>query len=85
MSLHVWGYGKGVKCLQSNSATLKGGSLGGVIGTAVGAAAVAGASRRYASFRALTVPFRAFLVASSGTFVGTSQLSLPCSAEGLGC
>jgi len=27
------------------------------------------ASRRYASFRALTVPFRAFLVASTGTFI----------------
>jgi uncharacterized membrane protein len=51
------------------NATLKGGSIGGVLGTAVGALAVAGASRRFASFRALTVPFRAFLVASSGTFV----------------
>jgi len=51
------------------NATVKGGSIGGVIGTAIGAAAVAGASRRYASFRALTVPFRAFLVASSGTFI----------------
>jgi hypothetical protein len=60
---------------ESNSATIKGGSLGGVIGTAVGAAAIAGASRRYASFQALTVPFRAFLVASTGTFAGTSILS----------
>ncbi|KAJ4369979.1 Replication factor C, subunit RFC4 [Neocucurbitaria cava] len=50
------------------NATIKGGTLGGVIGTAIGAAAVIGASRRYHSFRALTVPFRAFLVASSGTF-----------------
>jgi len=51
------------------NATVKGGSIGGVIGTAVGAVGVAAASRRYASFRALTVPFRAFLVASTGTFV----------------
>ena len=51
------------------NATIKGGSIGGLIGTAVGAAAVAGASRRYPSFRALTVPFRAFLVASTGTFI----------------
>ncbi|KAH7089556.1 hypothetical protein FB567DRAFT_305062 [Paraphoma chrysanthemicola] len=51
------------------NATIKGGSIGGVVGTAIGAAAVAGASRRYASFRALTVPFRAFLVASTGTFI----------------
>jgi purine nucleoside phosphorylase len=52
------------------NATVKGGSIGGIIGTAVGAAGVMAASRRYHSFRALTVPFRAFLVASTGTFVG---------------
>jgi hypothetical protein len=51
------------------NATVKGGSIGGILGTAVGAAAVMGASRRYASFRALTLPFRVFLVASTGTFV----------------
>lgn len=51
------------------NATVKGGTIGGVLGTAIGAVAVAGASRRYASFRALTVPFRAFLIASTGTFV----------------
>ncbi|KAF2826240.1 hypothetical protein CC86DRAFT_406533 [Ophiobolus disseminans] len=51
------------------NATIKGGSIGGLIGTAVGAAAIAGASRRFASFRALTIPFRVFLVASTGTFV----------------
>lgn len=49
-------------------ATVKGGTIGGVVGTAFGAAAVMAASRRYAGFRALTVPFRAFLVASSGSF-----------------
>ncbi|KAF2119179.1 hypothetical protein BDV96DRAFT_643324 [Lophiotrema nucula] len=51
------------------NATLKGGVLGGVIGTAVGTGAVLAASRRFHSFRALTVPFRAFLAASGGTFV----------------
>lgn len=50
------------------NATIKGGSLGGVVGTAIGAVGVIAASRRYHSFRALTVPFRAFLVASTGTF-----------------
>lgn len=51
------------------NATVKGGTIGGVIGLAVAGAAVAGASRRYANFRALTVPFRAFLVASAGSGV----------------
>jgi hypothetical protein len=59
--------------LTERSATIKGGSIGGVIGTAIGAGAVIAASRRYHSFRALTVPFRAFLVASTGTFIGTSK------------
>ena len=59
--------------LTNISATVKGGSIGGVVGTAVGAAAVMAASRRYHSFRALTVPFRAFLVASTGTFFGMSN------------
>jgi len=49
-------------------ATIKGGSIGGLLGTGVGAVAVIAASRRYHSFRALTIPFRAFLIASSGTF-----------------
>ena len=67
--------------LTDNSATIKGGSIGGVIGTAVGAAAVMAASRRYHSFRALTVPFRAFLVASTGTFVGMSSRTVLCSGN----
>jgi hypothetical protein len=60
--------------LIEQSATIKGGSIGGLIGTAVGAGAVIAASRRYHSFRALTVPFRAFLVASTGTFIGRYSL-----------
>jgi len=51
------------------NATVKGGTLGGVIGTAIGFGAVAAASKRFASFRALSLPFRAFLVSSSGTFI----------------
>lgn len=49
------------------NATVRGGTIGGIIGTAVGAAAVVAASKRYANFRALTIPFRAFLVASTGS------------------
>ncbi|KAF2640476.1 hypothetical protein P280DRAFT_469242 [Massarina eburnea CBS 473.64] len=51
------------------NATVKGGTIGGIIGLAVGGVGVAAASRRFSNFRALTVPFRAFLVASSGSFV----------------
>ena len=47
---------------------IKGGLLGGSVGLAGGLAGVAFASRRYPSFRALTLPFRAFLVTSSSTF-----------------
>ncbi|KAF2688752.1 hypothetical protein K458DRAFT_241177, partial [Lentithecium fluviatile CBS 122367] len=50
------------------NATVKGGTVGGVVGLAVGAVGVAAASRRYPNFRALTIPFRAFLVASAGSF-----------------
>ncbi|KAF1966403.1 hypothetical protein BU23DRAFT_517989 [Bimuria novae-zelandiae CBS 107.79] len=51
------------------NATVKGGTIGGLIGTAIGTGVVVAASRRYHSFRALSVPFRAFLVTSSGSFV----------------
>ncbi|KAI0895754.1 hypothetical protein F4806DRAFT_68175 [Annulohypoxylon nitens] len=47
---------------------LRGGSIGGSLGLAAGMAGVFFASRRYPSFRSLTVPFRAFLVTSTGTF-----------------
>ncbi|KAF2722023.1 hypothetical protein K431DRAFT_267149 [Polychaeton citri CBS 116435] len=48
--------------------TLKGGFLGGVTGLSAGLVAVYGASARYPAFRGLTLPFRTFLVVSSGTF-----------------
>lgn len=49
-------------------AVLKGGFIGGSLGLSIGLAGVIGASRRYPAFRGLTVPFRTFLVTSSGTF-----------------
>lgn len=52
------------------SATLKGGILGSVGGLVVGVAGVSLASRRYHFFRSLTLPLKAFLVTSSGTFAG---------------
>lgn len=42
--------------------------MGGVGGVAAGFAGVYGATVRYPAFRSLTLPFRAFLVASTGTF-----------------
>lgn len=47
---------------------LKGGAIGGSLGLAAGLTGVMLASRRYASFRSLTLPFRTFLVSSAGTF-----------------
>ncbi|KAK5938195.1 Replication factor C, subunit RFC4 [Knufia obscura] len=50
--------------------TLKGGALGGFGGLALGTLGVIGASKRYAFFRGLTLPLRAFLITSAGTFGG---------------
>ncbi|KAK6427978.1 Replication factor C, subunit RFC4 [Oleoguttula sp. CCFEE 5521] len=50
------------------NATLKGGIGGGLVGVLVGTGAVAAASQRYHFFRGLTLPFRTFLVVSTGTF-----------------
>ncbi|MCJ1328897.1 hypothetical protein MMC10_005574 [Thelotrema lepadinum] len=51
-------------------ATVKGGLLGGAIGLAAGAAGVFLASRRFHLINHLTVPMKAFLVTSAGTFTG---------------
>ncbi|GAB7351217.1 hypothetical protein MBLNU459_g1653t1 [Dothideomycetes sp. NU459] len=52
------------------SAVLRGG-IGGLIGgTVVGVAGVIVASRRYPGFRALSIPFRAFVVTSTASFSG---------------
>ena len=52
------------------SETLKGGALGGFSGLALGFGGVYSAARRYPAFRQLTLPLRAFLITSSGTFGG---------------
>lgn len=46
---------------------LRGGVIGGAIGLGVGLVGVLGASKRYAAFRNLTIPFRTFLVSSATT------------------
>ncbi|KAJ9635649.1 uncharacterized protein PV06_08813 [Exophiala oligosperma] len=50
--------------------TLKGGTIGGTVGLAVGTVGVLLAQRRYHFFRNLTLPLKAFLVTSAGTFAG---------------
>lgn len=50
------------------NATLKGGIFGGLVGLGAGAVGVYAATVRYPAFRSLTLPLRAFLVTSSGTF-----------------
>ncbi|KAJ6109468.1 hypothetical protein N7486_001703 [Penicillium sp. IBT 16267x] len=52
------------------NAVLKNGTVGCLAGLAVGGAGVLLASRRYHTIRNLTIPMKAFLVTSSGTFVG---------------
>ncbi|PNY26439.1 Respiratory supercomplex factor 2 [Tolypocladium capitatum] len=47
---------------------VKGGLIGGTAGLALGLGGVILASRRYPAFRSLTLPFRTFLVTSTGTF-----------------
>ncbi|KAF4949145.1 hypothetical protein FSARC_13563 [Fusarium sarcochroum] len=47
---------------------LKGGLVGGGLFLGLGLGGVYVASKRYAAFRGLTLPFRAFLVSSTGTF-----------------
>lgn len=54
----------------SNSSVVKGGTLGGIVGLAGGAAGVVLAARRFPTIRHLTTPMKAFLVTSTGTFVG---------------
>jgi len=50
--------------------TLKGGTIGGLVGLGIGTAGVVIASSRYPFFRGLTLPLRAFLITSAGTFGG---------------
>jgi hypothetical protein len=50
------------------NSVLKGGLIGGSLGLGIGLLGVIGAGRRYPAVRSLTLPFRAFLVTSVGTF-----------------
>ncbi|KAK4042590.1 hypothetical protein C8A01DRAFT_33394 [Parachaetomium inaequale] len=47
---------------------IRGGLLGGTAGLALGLAGVIGGARRYPVIRQLTLPFRSFIVTSTGTF-----------------
>ena len=49
-------------------ASVKGGLIGGTLGLGAGIAGVWLASRRFPTFRGLTLPFRTFLAVSTGTF-----------------
>ena len=49
---------------------MKGGIGGGFAGLAFGALGVYAAGARYPAFRQLTLPLRAFLITSAGTFSG---------------
>jgi len=49
-------------------ATVKEGTIGGLIGLAVGSVGVYGASKRYSLIRNLTLPFKVFLAVSTGSF-----------------
>ncbi|KAI1353349.1 hypothetical protein F5Y01DRAFT_58578 [Xylaria sp. FL0043] len=50
------------------NAVLKGGFIGGTLGLGVGLLGIVAGMRRYPAVRSLTLPFRAFLVTSVGTF-----------------
>ncbi|GAW14120.1 hypothetical protein ANO14919_035140 [Xylariales sp. No.14919] len=50
------------------NAVLRGGFIGGTLGLGLGMLGVVAGVRRYPAVRALTLPFRAFLVTSVGTF-----------------
>jgi hypothetical protein len=52
------------------SATIKGGTIGGIGGLLAGSLGVYAASRRFPAFRSLTIQFRTFLAVSTGTFSG---------------
>lgn len=63
--------------IHAKSYLVKGGVGGGLLGVAVGGFGVWAASARYPAFRKLTIPFRAFLVASSGSFSGKHTHTRP--------
>jgi hypothetical protein len=66
-------YASAITADKASSATVYGGTIGGLLGTAAGAVGVLAASRRYPAFRGLSLPFRAFLITSGGTFAAIIQ------------
>lgn len=50
------------------NAVVTGGAVGGIVGLGLGWGGAIWAARRYPAFRNLTLPFKAFLVSSAGTF-----------------
>jgi len=70
LTRHHYSVSKHIDTDNGDSATLTGGILGGTVGSAAGALGVWAAGRRYPAFRGLTLPLRAFLVTSAGTFAG---------------
>lgn len=69
--------------IYSHSETLKGGIGGGIVGLGLGALGVYGAAARFPAFRSLTIPLRAFLITSSGTFAGELEFSCCYAVPGL--
>ncbi|KAK8169557.1 hypothetical protein IWX90DRAFT_181746 [Phyllosticta citrichinensis] len=55
------------------NATVRGGLTGGAIGLAVSSVGVWAASRRFPMFRQLSLPFKAFLLTSGGSFAAIIQ------------
>lgn len=56
------------------SATVKGGIGGGLAGLVAGGVGIFAANARYPAFRALSIPFRAFILTSTSTFSGNVQI-----------
>jgi hypothetical protein len=61
--------GDGIE-LTKLSATVQGGTIGGIAGLAAGTAGVYLASMRFPIINHLTLPMKAFLATSTGTFAG---------------
>ncbi len=54
------------------------------MGLGLGALGVYGAAARFPAFRSLTIPLRAFLITSSGTFAGELEFPFCYAVPGLG-
>lgn len=64
-------------------ATINGGVVGGLVGLGVGTVAIIAAQNRYPFFRSLTLPLRAFLLTSAGTFGAIIEADRASYAYGL--